>query len=242
MSPKRSWEEERLIERFQEFIRFHEVNTLFVRGDAVDHLLETDVVYAHPSIPPLAVSHVKNRLDADPHFDGEFLCVVLDIRHEVPVELCVLTSRALIWWEEDTRSVHKIGYDNLGQTYPVTGNPFRGLRVCRLQGQAGAITLSLHDALLNALADFLNVVTEMKKPPLLDLNSATEEQIATLPMMNPGRAQRIVAEREAIHGFKRLGQIAQLLDMHPQEFHVLETHATIKPYQIPYRPGRRVDY
>ncbi len=233
-----------IIRRFSECIRYESENCLFVRGEKTDHLLETDLVYVHPEIPSLALAHVKNRLGLVPGIDGVFLCVILDTRTDVPMELCVLTTQGVRWWENDVRRACRIDYAEIADVLSLTMETRRGLKIIRQKTGAATITLSLHDALLMALAQFLKGIHETPashKGPL-DLNLATVEQIAALPLMNPEKARHLVARREELQGFRHISQVGQVLEMHPQEFIAFSEHVTLHPYRSPYRQGRRVDY
>ncbi|MGZ4032298.1 MAG: helix-hairpin-helix domain-containing protein, partial [Tumebacillaceae bacterium] len=64
---------------------------------------------------------------------------------------------------------------------------------------------------------------------LIDLNHATEEEIATLPGIGMIYAKRAVSEREAMGGFQSLEQFAQKLGFKPHVAQRIQHLVTLTP-------------
>lgn len=65
---------------------------------------------------------------------------------------------------------------------------------------------------------------------LIDLNSATPEQLEALPGIGPVLAQRIVSYRERHGGFKNISEVLNVTGIGPKKFAAISGYITCKPY------------
>ena len=233
--------DQRMVECLHRYIRPEAKDSLLVTGDKNDHLLETDLIYAYPRIPAMHQTNASVRFGLNAT-TGVCLAVTLDMRKDVPMDNCALTSQGLFWWDSAERKVVNIPYATIKMAYPSPDYPNRGVKISCTNGREIMVRMYLHDALLCAMANFLCAAHTLASKHLVDLNNAPAEQLATLPMMTMDKALLLVEERNLMQGFKRMEQVGETLHMHHQELSLLAASATLKPYRAPKQRARKVDF
>nr|BFE66248.1 hypothetical protein GCM10020063_107740 [Dactylosporangium thailandense] len=81
--------------------------------------------------------------------------------------------------------------------------------------------------------------------PALDVNAATAAQLARAAGLDPGRAERVVADREARGGFQTVEEFATAAALAPHEFARIRAGLTCTPRpRAPHQqgPGRVLDF
>ncbi|OCA87832.1 hypothetical protein A8F94_08300 [Bacillus sp. FJAT-27225] len=88
------------------------------------------------------------------------------------------------------------------------------------------------------------IVQSSLEEPLLDLNEATEEELAQLPGVGLILAKRAVSERTKKGGFRSLDEFTELLNLKPHNIEKIRLLATVKASEsvAPQKAGRMVDF
>jgi hypothetical protein len=235
-----------LIEHFGRYVRPQEGagEAIFVAGAGEqDFLLETDIVFAYPKIPREQAVNVRHRFNINESDDGPFLCVIVDKHRDVPIDNCVITTRGMYWWDAERKESCRLSWLNLDMAYPQLDFPRRGLKLTRKKTENAAfIRLYVHEALLEALASFICSASHLASSLLVDINSATTEELLVLPLMTTERAHLLIQRRKELHGFRNLEHVRTELRLHPQEIGLWQDKAIVLPYKRERSKARRVDY
>lgn len=240
----KSAREQTMIEYFQKYIRYEGENSIFVTAEENDYILDTDIVFVHPNIPPEQLSNVRFRFDFDSYLDGVVLCVVIDKHRDVPVDCCAVTAQRIFWWDLNQKQRYELSLTELDMAYPQKTFPKRGLKLIQRKTRAEFfIQMYVHDAILDALASFLCQAQQVLSSTLIDLNNDPPEKLKALPLIGGAKLQVFLEEREARKGFKSYEEIRELLRLHHNELAAIKLESLLMPYrQSPKIQGRRVDF
>lgn len=77
----------------------------------------------------------------------------------------------------------------------------------------------------------LNYSSPVLSDTLIDINTATAEQLDGLPGIGPILAQRIVAYREKRGGFKTINELRHINGIGPKRFAAIKDFITCKPFK-----------
>jgi hypothetical protein len=241
--------ERQMVDGLHRFVTAFSEESVRVITPEQEYELVTDQLSVYPVFSAAHQSIIRRRFDHDPQWDGLVLCVFHDNRSEVPVDSLLLTIDRITWWNQATKCRMEVLYHEILDAVPMAETVVRGIRLA-VRGTGTRekvdhqIILFLHDALLEALCQFLRAAGQWSLPFFVDLNNAPEAELAQYNWLSPERRSKLVAERTARRGFSSLKEVADVLALHPQELAWWEQKGKVilTPYRPPRAPGRRLDY
>ena len=82
-------------------------------------------------------------------------------------------------------------------------------------------------AVTAAPAENIPINTDPTSPPILNLNTATAEQLQTLPGIGPVMAERIIAYRNEVGAFETVGELINVLGIGEKTLEAIWDFVTI---------------
>lgn len=109
----------------------------------------------------------------------------------------------------------------------IQGPPDRNLPEDAVLWEDNSVFSSRPDSSLQETVPSAPSKSTSTKPMLVDLNSATEEELCTLPGIGPVIAKRILAYRQEIHAFSSIEQIMEVDGIGEKKFEAIREKITV---------------